>query len=50
MNRVKADNVNVCGELPVRKVDEILGKLFPNDRGINGYREGRGGDAEEWVP
>lgn len=49
MNRVKADNINVCGKLPVKKVDEILRKLFPNDRGINVYRESRN-DTEEWVP
>lgn len=48
MEKIKDDNVNICEKLPVGSIGEILGILFPKDRGINRYRERN--EVDEWVP
>lgn len=39
MEKLKEEDINICGKLPVDKIGEILGKLFPRDRGINMYTD-----------
>lgn len=48
MEKIKEEDINICGKLPVESVGEILGKLFPDDRGINIYRDK--GEIEGRIP
>lgn len=49
MNKIRSENVNTCGKLPEKTIEEILGKLFPKDRGTN-ICKGNRSNEEDLIP
>lgn len=41
MNKIRPENMDICRKLPGKTIDDILGKLFPQDRGTNKYKGSR---------
>lgn len=49
MNKIRLNNLDICRKLPEETIENILGTLFPKDRGVNKYNVNRNA-APEWVP